>query len=60
MEDDSPSGEMALELGPKEWENWLRKHQTVMWREQTTSGVRSNSCLAGSSRGFLWERKLGS
>ena len=38
MGDGSPSGEMALKLGLKEWENRLRKQQTVVWREQAMFG----------------------
>ena len=38
MGDGSPSGEMALKLGLKDWENRLRKQQTVVWREQAMFG----------------------
>ena len=44
MGDGSSNGEMALELGLKEWENRLRK-QTLVWREQTVFGACSNRRL---------------
>ena len=58
MGDGSPSGEMALELVLKEWENRLRKQQTVVWREQAVFGARSNIRLiqAGRSCGNVGEK----
>lgn len=57
MGDGSPSGEMALKLGLKEWENRLRKQQTVVWREQAMFEACSNRRLiqAGRSCGNMGE-----